>query len=257
MKSNQSNQSNQTKPKKKGEQRNDVELWRKYIDNGKPIALRNRLVERNLKIIHDVINKQCRINKTLSEVDPDDLYQQGVLGLISATEKFVLEEGNYFYKFAYPFVYGRLMQWIRDKKRFIRIPVTQHDIVMRHFKVRDKLTSLNGEVPTPKQIFDYLDETDQMGRPLSYEQWLRIIRSWLQTHATLYEDMSVDKDGSGDAIRLVDSLTSKDYQDYEEHDLLTFSGKYIQNNPRLNSFMMRVRMDASIDNERRPLFNEV
>lgn len=197
-----------------GKQLNDVELWRKYIDNGRPIALRNRLAEKNLKLIYEVISKTKRVNKSLCDEDEDDLFQQGFFGLNSAIERFELKEGTYFYAFAYPFIYGRLMGWLRDKSRPVRIPVVKHDLTMRFFKVRERLKAKGIHNPTLKEIFEQSSEKDQA---IGFEAWKEIVRQW---HAT--KTVSGDTQLGGiekrpnEGATLLSQVESKTYQDHIE-----------------------------------------
>lgn len=188
-----------------GKQLNDVELWNRYIHNGRPIALRNKLAENNLNIIHDVIRQTSYSCPALLKEDRDDLFQQGYFGLNSAIEKFELGEGRYFYKFAFPFVYGRLMSWLRDKSRIIRVPVVKHDITMRCFKCKEKLIASGVNSPTLKQIFQLVPDND---KELGYEKWSAIIKAWDATQTTSMDDLlSVDEDASP----ILSKVESKDY----------------------------------------------
>lgn len=169
-----------------GKQLNDVELWKRYLSNGKPISLRNKLAENNLKIIYDVIRQTSYSCPALLKEDKDDLFQQGYFGLNSAIEKFELGEGRYFYKFAFPFVYGRLMSWLRDKSRTIRVPVVKHDITMRCFKIKERLKAGGNNAPTLKQIFELVPESD---RAIGFSKWSEIIRNWDATLTTSADEM--------------------------------------------------------------------
>ena len=161
-----------------GKQLNDVALWEEYIAKDRPVALRNKLAEKNLKLIYEVINKTKFSTPELCKEDVDDLFQQGFFGLNSAIERFEMGEGRYFYAFAFPFIYGRLMSWIRDKSRMIRIPVVKHDLIMRSFKVKERLMAKGVNAPTMKEIFDLVPEDDQK---IGFECWREIIGEWHRT----------------------------------------------------------------------------
>lgn len=189
-----------------GKQLNDVGLWLRYIENGRPIALRNKLAERNLNIIHDVINQTSYSCPALLKEDRDDLFQQGYFGLNSAIEKFEMGEGRYFYKFAFPFVYGRLMSWLRDKSRIIRVPVVKHDITMRCFKCKEKLIASGVNSPTLRQIFALVPDND---KEMGFEKWAAIIKNWDATQTTSMDDLlSVDEDSSP----VLSKVESKEYE---------------------------------------------
>lgn len=185
-----------------GKQLNDVMLWEEYIANARPIHLRNRLAERNLKLIYEVINKTKRINRELEKEDIDDLFQQGYLGLNSAIERFELSKG-YFYAFAFPFIYGRLMGWLRDKSRMIRIPVMKHDIVMRFFKVKQKLEATGHNKPTLQEVFRLIPEEDQK---LGFVQWKDIVEDWHRTKTSSFDAKVNEEDSS-----FLDFIPSKEY----------------------------------------------
>lgn len=185
-----------------GKQLNDVALWEEYIAKARPIYLRNRLAERNLKLIYEVINKTKRINHELEKEDIDDLFQQGYLGLNSAIERFELGKG-YFYAFAFPFIYGRLMGWLRDKSRMIRIPVMKHDIVMRFFKIKQKLEATGKNNPTLREVFGLIPEEDQK---LGFAQWKDIVEDWHRTKTSSFDAKVNEEDSS-----FLDFIPSKEY----------------------------------------------
>lgn len=188
-----------------GKQLNDVALWKQYIDNDRPIALRNKLAENNLNIIHEVINQTTARYPALLKEDRNDLFQQGYFGLNSAIERFVLKDGNYFYKFAYPFVYGRLMSWLRDKSRTIRVPVVKHDITMRYFKTRDKLHRNGENSITLRKIFEQVPDKDKQ---LGFKRWSEIIVAWHCTQTGSVYDTATNED---DGLSILERVESKEY----------------------------------------------
>lgn len=223
-----------------GKQLNDVELWERYIANGRPVHLRNRLAELNLKLIYEVINKTKRINHELEKEDADDLFQQGYLGLNSAIERFEMGEGRYFYAFAFPFIYGRLMSWLRDKSRMIRIPVMKHDMIMRSFKIKQKLEAKGHNNPTLKEIFALVPEEDQK---IGFAKWRGIIEEWHQTKTSSFDTKVKDEDSS-----FLDFIPSKDYQEEAQVEV---KDEVLARYPELLSIFLRLAKKRCFEQEGR------
>ena len=155
-----------------------VDLWEEYLTTGKPIRLRNKLIVENMGLVHQICNRVRKLS-AFEHIDYEELVQIGTLGLISAVEKFQLEPGRYFYTYAYPFVEGRLRQYLRDKCRLIRFPVNKYDMVMAWQRTSDSLAQKEGRTPGFDLVYHHLPPKYQ-GRTKSF--WLELLQSWKNTH---------------------------------------------------------------------------
>jgi RNA polymerase sigma factor (sigma-70 family) len=189
-----------------GQQLEDVELWQQYLTTGRPVHLRNRLAENNVKLIWEVIHKLKRRERSFDNEDPDDLFQQGFFGLNSAIERFEMREGAYFYKFAYPFVQGRIRGWLRDKSRAIRIPVVKHDIAAKFFRMQRKLSLSGVNEVTLRKVFDALPEKDQ---EIGFEKMKEVVYAWVGS-----EVVSDSYAIKGESFSVYDVTPSKEYAHY-------------------------------------------
>jgi DNA-directed RNA polymerase specialized sigma subunit len=137
-------------------------------------------------LVHQICNRAKHL-QSFQGIEYDELVQVGTLGLISAVDRFQLESGRYFYAFAYPFVEGRLRQYLRDKCRLIRFPVNKYDMVMAWQRTLDKLQQSLNHNPTFMEVYDALPEKHQ-GKEKEF--WLDVLQSWRQTY-TLHDTLDL------------------------------------------------------------------
>lgn len=188
-----------------GIQTTDIELWQAYFANGKPIHIRNKLVEANMKLVYQRCRHLQQMQKAFDVLEYDEMVNIAVFGLISAIEKFQLKEGNYFLKFAIPFIEGRLKNWLRDKSRLIRFPVDKHDLIMRYLKLKDNFIKEHQRNPTLKEVFALSRERD---RNMGYSRWKFIIELWAETQ--IFESGRKKSSGHGSKSEDDDSLSNDD-----------------------------------------------
>ncbi|MFM7312646.1 MAG: sigma-70 family RNA polymerase sigma factor [Cyanobium sp.] len=87
-------------------------------DPSERLAIRNRLVQRNLPLAHAVT---ARMNLS-SALPPDDLRQIASLGLLRAVEAFDPERGGSLSSFAVPYIRGAIQHELRDRAGLVRVP---------------------------------------------------------------------------------------------------------------------------------------
>lgn len=90
------------------------DLFYQYSET-RSIALRNEIVTQNLGLVKTIVNRlECH--------EPfDDLYHQGVIGLIKAVERFDPYAGYQFSSYATKFIKGEVLHYVRDKSNTIRL----------------------------------------------------------------------------------------------------------------------------------------
>ena len=112
-------------------------MTKKYADDllleyysSRNIKIRNQIINANMALVVHVANKMvynCRIPK-------DDLIQTGTLGLIKAVEGFNPKRNIPFSSYAFKFIHGEILHFIRDKSRMVKIP---REIQELHQKIKN------------------------------------------------------------------------------------------------------------------------
>jgi RNA polymerase primary sigma factor len=123
----------------------EVELAKK-IERG-DLAAKERMINCNLRLVVSIAKRYQTQGITLG-----DLVQEGVLGLIRATEKFDWRKGFKFSTYATWWIRQAVQRGVANKARTIRIPV---HIVEREHKVSRATRELVAELerdPTPEEI---------------------------------------------------------------------------------------------------------
>lgn len=143
-----------TKSKKK----DDVqELFNEYAKT-RDKKLRDELIEKNLYIA-EILSKKF-IGKG---IDYDDIFQIASLGLILAVERYEPSRGFKFSSFATPTILGEIKRYFRDKGWTIKVPRRVQENVKKVKDAYHHLSQVNGEVPTVKEIAEYLGiDTDEV-----------------------------------------------------------------------------------------------
>ena len=163
--------------------------------NGDKLA-RDKLVEGNLKLVLSILKK------FYNKVDNlDDLFQVGCLGLVKAIDNFDTSYDVKLSTYACPMILGEIKRYLRDNSA-LRVSRSIKDLAYKTLKLREEMTSSNGEAPTDKEIanilgvseFDIASAIDSLREPVS-----------------MYEPIYND---GGDTIYLYDQISNKE-SDYD------------------------------------------
>jgi RNA polymerase sigma-B factor len=92
---------------------------------------RNHRIQKYLSLVQPI----ARRYSYQSGCDCDDLTQVGYLGLIQASQRFKLNNGNSFPAFAKPHIRGAILHYLRDHVSLIRLP---RGVEERAIKIRGK-----------------------------------------------------------------------------------------------------------------------
>lgn len=120
-------------------------IWETYQQRRDP-ALRERLLEENLPLVHHVARQMSR---TLSvQADFDDLVSAGTIGLINAIENFDPSRGLAFSTFAAPRIRGAILD---DLRRWDHVPRSVRRKQRTLNAVREELRSSLDREPKPEE----------------------------------------------------------------------------------------------------------
>lgn len=122
------------------------------------INARDMVVKHNMKLVVSIANRvYARSNLSIKRnLDPMDLIQEGICGLLRAIEKFELEKkaGSAFSTYAGQWIKEYMLSLIFDQKETIRIP---RNVQERRSKIRKIISELKqslGREPTEDEIVD-------------------------------------------------------------------------------------------------------
>lgn len=122
----------------------ETELSRRIRDD-RDLDARNKLVEHNLRLVRWIARRF-----TWSNIDFEDLVQEGNIGLMKAADKFDPERGR-FSTYASWWIRAAITRAIADQNDTIRKPVHIYELRGRILKAQREL-SMNGCEPTFKEL---------------------------------------------------------------------------------------------------------
>jgi len=123
----------------------EVELA-KRIERG-DLAAKERMITSNLRLVVSIARRYQTQGITLG-----DLIQEGVIGLIRATEKFDWRKGFKFSTYATWWIRQAVQRGVANKARTIRIPVHVVEREQKVSRAERELTASLGHGPTDEQI---------------------------------------------------------------------------------------------------------
>ena len=132
----------------------ELELIKVYQSTGSDDSLK-KLVDGNLGLVHKIVNKFPMRSSSCSY---DDLYQEGVMGLIHGIEKFEVTRGCRLSTYCYNWISAYVRRCYQNSAKNVRIPVHVSDKQMKLNKQVEKLTSELGRTPNTEEIDDVCSE---------------------------------------------------------------------------------------------------
>jgi RNA polymerase primary sigma factor len=123
----------------------EVELA-KRIERG-DMAAKERMITSNLRLVVSIARRYQTQGITLG-----DLIQEGVIGLIRATEKFDWRKGFKFSTYATWWIRQAVQRGVANKARTIRIPVHVVEREQKVARVERELIAKHGTAPTEEEI---------------------------------------------------------------------------------------------------------
>ncbi len=114
----------------------------------------NDLIKQNEKLIYSIINEYTNY------IDKEDLYQVGVIGIISAYKNYKKEKGVKFSSYAYMYILGEVKKYLREN-RTIKINKDTSSLCIKIKKARSLLEQRLMRTPSTKELCEFLDIDEQ------------------------------------------------------------------------------------------------
>jgi RNA polymerase primary sigma factor len=181
----------------------EVELAKK-IKQGDQAAL-EKLTKANLRFVVSVSKQYQNQGLTLP-----DLINEGNLGLIKAAQRFDETRGFKFISYAVWWIRQSILQALAEQSRIVRLPLNKIGTINKINKTYSKLEQEFEREPTPGEISDLLEMTEQD------------VKDSMRTtgrHVSMDAPLSTSDDGSGN---LYDLMISDDSPS-PEHELINDS----------------------------------
>ena len=120
------------------------ELFEKIKQGDK--QAREELINGNLRLVLSVIQMFCGRWE-----NPDDLFQNGCIGLIKAIDNFDTSLDIQLSTYAVPMIIGEVRRYLRDNN-MVRVSRSVRDLAYKVLQAKEKLTRENGKEPTIEEI---------------------------------------------------------------------------------------------------------
>lgn len=129
----------------------EIELIREYHSDDKKVSKRalDRLVLANTGLVHKLVNKFPLKTATCSY---DDLYQEGIAGLIHGIGKFDVTKGYRLSTYCYNWISAFIRRYFMNHSRSVRVPVHVADAQLSLNKQVESLAHELGHTPSMKEI---------------------------------------------------------------------------------------------------------
>ncbi len=189
-------------------------LLEKAIQNS--LYYRNKFIENNLRLVLSVAKHYVGAD----EIEP--LYQEGVLGMMRALEKFDLTKGFRFSTYATLWIRQAITRYISDYSSTIRVPVHRRDQISRMERFENILTTKFGRAPTKEELAEVLEiDSDQLYEIQKSQSFLRptsLSSPIGEDEDTTLEDF-VPNGEEEIALNVESNMMRKAFRDVIENDL--------------------------------------
>lgn len=169
------------------------------------LKLNNELISSYEKLVYSIISKYS------NESNKEDLFQAGMIGILDASKKYDQESGIKFTSFAYKYILGEVLKYLREDKN-IRI---SRDIISDHRKImiaKERIYKSYGRPASIEELSKVLNlSRDRIIEAINYNEGevsLNKIVSddeKITLEDTIYNKDSLDKN---DLINLRDAIKS-------------------------------------------------
>ena len=166
-----------------------INLFKKYQFGDK--EAKNLIVNGNLKLVLSIVSKYRYKN-----IDMNDLFQVGCVGLIKAVDNFDLSFGVMFSTYAVPLILGEVKRLIRTNSS-LRIARSIRDMAYNIMKYKEEYSHIYGIEPT----------NDEICKALSISEYdIRLALSSLDEPSSIDEPIYESGDNT---IYLIDQIADK------------------------------------------------
>ncbi len=154
------------------------------------------LVEEHLPLVRQVVG---RIKMSLPpHIDADDLHSVGVIGLISAAQRYLPQEGRTFAGYAYTKIRGAILDELR------RLDWCPRRTRAKARKLKDAIAELEQKhqrAATPEEVQRQLQLT-----PAEYEEWL------LESSPVTFINIDASAHDDGDGFKLHETIADENLE---------------------------------------------
>lgn len=182
------------------EEREIRNLLNNYRLNG-DLKSKNKIVKHYISLVE----KLARNYSQNYREQYDDLVQVGCIGLISAIDKFDLNQKVNFKTYSYHFVLGEMKHYIRDYAYIVKLPRELQEIYPKINRVRNNIQINDGIDPTEEEIAKRTD--------LPVEKVKQVLEMEANFSA-ISLDVQMSKDEQNSAS-FIDHLEDKKYQSFQ------------------------------------------
>ena len=134
----------------------EIELVRQFQETGDKKSL-DKIVLGNLGLVHKIVG---RFPIKTASCSYDDLYQEGVAGLIHGIRKFDTKRGYRLSTYCYNWISAYVRRAFQNTSRNVRIPVHMSDKQLQLNKMIEKMTNDLGRTPTADEIRTLRSDVD-------------------------------------------------------------------------------------------------
>ena len=127
------------------------------VDSRKYKRALDELVLNNVGLVHKVVHKFPIKNASCSY---DDLYQEGIAGLIHGIRKFDVTRGYRLSTYSYRWIQAYVTRYFQNHGRVIRVPVHMFNKQLELKKTIEKMTQDLGRQLTPDEIQSLKQDVD-------------------------------------------------------------------------------------------------
>ena len=167
----------------------------------------DRLVTSNLGLVHKITHKFPIKN---CNVTYDDLFQEGVAGLIHGIHKYDVTRGYRLSTYVYRWIQARVTRYFQNQGKTIRIPVHMANKQYNYKRVVESLTQELGRTPTQNEIEQVVEDcggvTESMRDTVSLNQ---LIGDSEELDCLVGDDKTVERDYILECEMLLDKLSSE------------------------------------------------
>lgn len=166
---------------------------------------------KNKNLVYKYVKNYKKIYRNL--LDEDDLFQIGIMGMITAAKKFDISLGNQFTTYAIWWIKQSITRAICDEGFIIRIPVHKMEQIMSVFRRDQQLALLNNNPHERKQII----AKEKNISIEEVEELFDLKKNFLNTSSL---DTPIGEDGETSILDILDVKSENHIEDIIYSDIL-------------------------------------